>query len=41
MVVYYLGDPAVRDILGTRLSETVCVAVGLIGVKGGRGLFIV
>ena len=28
-------------ILGTRLSETVCVAVGLIGVKGGRGVFIV
>ena len=23
-------------ILGTRLSETVCVAVGLIGVKGGE-----
>ena len=28
-------------ILGTRLSETVCVAVGPIGVKGGRGVFIV
>ena len=28
-------------ILGTRLSETVCVAVGLIGVKGGRGVFTV
>ena len=26
-------------ILGIRLSETVCVAVGLIGVKGRRGVF--
>ena len=26
---------------GTRLSEIVCAAVGLIRVKGGRGVFIV